>query len=519
MASTSRALEPRKIRAIHPFSRLVALVIGVENYRAPARGQRIPSVDYAHADADAFAAALREIYGDVEADIELLEDSEATLTVLKETLRYKIKTLSAEDLFVLYYAGHGLHGEGGNRLATWDTNPHNIGGTTLLLSEVVLEPLGKSLCQRSLIFVDACAAGFRDLTGARDVIADLDIEEVNEFLDTGRYCGVFFSCSPGEKSYPSRKLGHGIWTAFLLKALRGAKGALERDRWLTDASLRDWLKREVSRYITRETSISGTQTPQAIVSASNSFRIRHIPEPKPNLKTELAALSLKKRDDYLEGIETGRIRDLSGFKRGVHRVPQSLNDRADTWVRRLLADQVADDLQGVYNTSKKALQLRGRDMRIVAEDAQGNVDTPFFRYSVEAMQNPEDAAEYAVVRHLNLLRGWLERRTEIGSIFSNEFGQIVIEFEGKALTYEDVVDKLEEVSAGAGGDVEEDRRRQRITYASPDGAKFVLDLNVGRLEMSFGVRDCMKIIDAARDYKLVLAGEPSPMLALPGSRD
>ena len=140
----------------------------------------------------------------------------------------------------------------------------------------MLEALKKSDCRRSLIFVDACAAGFRDLTGARDVTADLDIQEVNEFLDGGWYCGVFLSCSPGEKSYPSRKLGHGIWTAFLLDALRGAKGALERDRWLTDASLRDWLKREVGRYITRERSISGTQTPQAIVSASNSFRIRRV---------------------------------------------------------------------------------------------------------------------------------------------------------------------------------------------------------------------------------------------------
>jgi hypothetical protein len=123
-------------------------------------------------------------------------------------------------------SGHGLHGEGGNRLAAWDTNPHNIADTTVLLSESVLEPIKKSPCRRALIFVDACAAGFRDLTGARDVVADLDIEEVNEFLDSGWYCGVFLSCSPGEKSYPSVKLGHGIWTAFCCRPCGVQKGPL-----------------------------------------------------------------------------------------------------------------------------------------------------------------------------------------------------------------------------------------------------------------------------------------------------
>jgi hypothetical protein len=231
----------------------------------------------------------------------------------------------------------------------------------------------------------------------------------------------------------------------LLQALRGAEGALARDRWLTDTSLRDWLKREVQRYITHERSTGGPQTPQAIVSASNTFRIRHVPKPRADLQTELAALSLKNRDEYLEGVETGRIRDLDGFKRG-NRVPDSVNDHADAWVCRLLADQIADELQRIYNRAKEALELRRRDMGIEAENAQGNVDTPYFRYAVDTMQNPDAAAEYAIVRRLNLLTGWLAHRTAIASIFSNEFSQVVIEFDRSGFSYDDIVDKLEEVS-------------------------------------------------------------------------
>ena len=92
MTSISKTPDSVEVRAPLPFSRLVAVVIGIEDYRKPARGQRIPKVEYADADADAFAATLREIYADVETDIEVLKDSEATLAVLKETLRYEVNT-------------------------------------------------------------------------------------------------------------------------------------------------------------------------------------------------------------------------------------------------------------------------------------------------------------------------------------------------------------------------------------------------------------------------------------------
>lgn len=180
---------------LNGFTRIVAIVIGIQTY-CNAGGDSLPEVSFARADAEDFAATIRQIYGDVEVDLDLRLDGKASLTGLKEALRYKIKTLSEHDLFVFYYAGHGFHGEGGNRLTAWDTSTRNIAGTTLLLQQDVLEPLRQRKHPRSLVFVDACAAGFRDVSGARDVISDLDVDEVREFLDAGWYCAVFLSCSP-----------------------------------------------------------------------------------------------------------------------------------------------------------------------------------------------------------------------------------------------------------------------------------------------------------------------------------
>ena len=113
----------------------------------------------------------------------------------------------------------------------------------------LLEPLAESRCRQALVFVDACAEEFRELVKSRDVISNLDADEVEEFIDSGWYLGVYLSCSPGEKSYPVEKLGHGVWTHFLLEAISGrADRALTRDRWLTDAGLRDYLAVEVPRF-------------------------------------------------------------------------------------------------------------------------------------------------------------------------------------------------------------------------------------------------------------------------------
>jgi hypothetical protein len=47
------------------FTRVIAVIVALENYRKPAVGDPLPSVAYAHADADAFAAVIKEIFKDI----------------------------------------------------------------------------------------------------------------------------------------------------------------------------------------------------------------------------------------------------------------------------------------------------------------------------------------------------------------------------------------------------------------------------------------------------------------------
>ncbi|WP_321966880.1 caspase family protein [Burkholderia cepacia] len=503
------------------FSRVTAFVVALESYRKPSSGDALPLVDFAHADGDAFANAIRRIYADLPDDalsVHVLKDAQASLAALRDELKYTIQNLAEDELFIFYYAGHGFHGAGGNRLSTYDTNRTNIENTSLPMRDDLLEPLAESACRQALVFVDACAEKFSGAVKSRDVISNLDAAEVREFLGSGWYLGVFLSCSPGEKSYPSTTLQHGVWTYFLLEAIEGrAPDALTRDHWLTDFGLRDHLRQEIPRYITREMQVRGSQTPQAILSGTNSFQIRYVPRaPAVPADEALAGITLRNSSEFLEGTETGEIRTLAGFKRGYHTVPTEASESAEAWCQRLLTEQVADELQELYETSRKALNARRKDVRKAEDSGGGDLDTAAFRYSVETGQNPDDSSEYIVRRRLELRQGWDEHRAAIDEIFGTMFDCLVVEFERMDDTFDDLVEKLEDIQENQGGDVHDDDRSKRATYQR-DGVTFTFDLKRRRLEISFGRSGTLELVDAAQKFQLGTS-RASPMLAPPRPR-
>ncbi|WP_221034992.1 caspase family protein [Pseudomonas syringae group genomosp. 3] len=491
--------------------RVSAFVIGLENYRK----DELPKVDFAHADADAFRDALIKIFSPETVEVNVLKDAEASLTAVKDELAYAIRNLEDDELFIFYYAGHGFHGEGDNRLSVYDTSPTNIGDTTLNLQKDLLKRLEEHHCQKALIFVDACAANFADVVKSRDVISNLDAAQVKKFLDSNWYRGVFLSCSPREKSYPAMALGHGVWTHFLLEALEGRAQNALRDRWLTDTSLQDYLRNEVPSYITRNMTVKGTQTPQAIISSSGSFRIRYVEETSAvtaPADAALASIVFNNDVEYLEGIETGRVRTLNGFKTS-HREPDGFSEAAERFCRNLLNTQITEEIQEVYEDALTELGGRRKHYQKGEDHGAGDLDHQLFRYSIGSGQNPEDHTEYAICRSLELRDGWEDHREAIGRIFDGKFDYLVIGFKKMKIGFDDLVDALEDVQESHGGTIVDDDRLKRVSY-SRDGAIFTFDLTRLRLEIEISGADSLAILDGARQFQLGNR-RSSPMLTAP----
>jgi hypothetical protein len=123
-----------------------------------------------------------------------------------------------------------------------------------------------------------------------------------------------------------------------------------------------------------------------------------------------------------------------GFRKGFHTVPTDINDSAESWCHRLLADRVAEELQDYYQRARDALDVRRRDLRKEAEDGSGNLDTPAFRYWIETGQNPDDPAEYIIRRRLALLQGW---PAQMGLLVTLRRDHQIVEFILRAVAAEE----------------------------------------------------------------------------------
>jgi hypothetical protein len=497
-----------------------AFVIGIEDYQHRA-AHSLPKVDYARQDAEGFMDALQAMYGD-RLDGEMVVDNDATLGAIQYRLQGFIRSLEADDLFVFYYAGHGFYGNGGNRITAWETHPEHIEDTTLLLREILLDPLHASACRRALVFVDACAANFTPFIKSRDVISDFNPTELKEYLTATQYFAMYLSCSPGEKSYPSDKLQHGIWTHFLLKALRGeAEESLGPERYLSDQGLKDYLRSAVRQYMTKETTHKGVQTPQAVITASGSFAIREVPLPVVPVREagDLRDVLITPSKEFFEGIEEGKIKDLPGFIKRIHFIPERPdNDVTTSFIRQLLADTIQEQTQDLYDQVKEDMALRSRDIQHEGEDGFGSIDTEYFRYTVEPRHHVQDASMYQIVRTLELRTAADNDRIEqIDEIFSGMFDKLVVKTNRDFIDFSTLVDKLEDIREAAGGTVRDETANERVTYTAPDGVKIVFSVRTGRISISArGSRDARSVqvlLNTARGYRFGLEGQSTLLLS------
>lgn len=485
------------------YDRVVVLAVAVEDYQNAPKRMAITDVPFALADAEAFVETIEQVYdGLVQVDAHKLLGGHATLTTIKDQANYLISSLAPTDLFVFYYAGHGCQIEGSNRLTAWDSDPQQLGKTTVDLNDAIIARLRASGCTRALLFIDACAETMKKDAFSRSMIFELSDDEIGRELEGADYVGVFLSCSDGEKSHSSKAIGHGIFTWHLLRALRGEDPrALAQGRWLTDVSLRDWLRSEIRSFITTRTNIRGIQTPRAILSSAQTFRIRHVPEPAV-VTADLADLRLTNTDVYLEGVETGLIRSLPGFDSRSHRVPKAHSASVDAWIERLMKEDLEGELDDLLATAKKALGFGRRDGAAEWGDGGGgDVDTPAFRFRILCDQNPDNAAGWRVRRQLELRDGWEAKREEIETTIAGfDLDRFVVTFDKRCASYDNVADALEALER-RGGSFDERKLERMLTYRQ-EQMTIVIDFEAGTVELSVGGEANLELADSARSVSL-----------------
>lgn len=474
---------------------IVAIIIAIETYRY----SDISPVHYAENDAKAFKELLIEYFGAKEENITLWINEDATKTALEEELPYYIRQLTEDDKFVFYYAGHGFHYTDSNRLTVWDSHKNNLFGTTVSINDVLLQPLLKSECQSSLIFLDSCSTYISDSIGSRDLISSMSVKEFEDFGNSTTYNAIFCSCSPGEKSYPSKTLGHGIWTWHLIEALKGnMPPAIFKDVFITDTSLQNFLRRAIPDFITKQTTIKATQTPYSKVSSSNTFTIRQIPPPKEEVVKEFPRLKLKFDEMEMRRIETENVKNLSGFEKSKgHFPPKLVNSSGNRYIQSISLKEIEDEIQEVYENCKSILGLKRRDITKEVDNGGGTIENEVFRFYLNINQNDDNPALADITRRLIIRAYRSELPTNFHEIFPIQPNEIVIPIDGK-IDFDDLVEKFENLEDEIGGDLKENDTEEIIEYTTTDNLTITIDTQNKEMIINPNLHlNCLGLIDIA----------------------
>ena len=133
---------------------LYVLAVGISDYSGELR------LKYAAADAESIAAVLKEKTARVFARVEvrLVANREATRGGISEGVAWLGSKMTARDVGIFFFAGHGMRDPGGNfYLVPVDVNPRNPAGTCIS-GEAIKRALA-NMPGRLLVLLDACHSG------------------------------------------------------------------------------------------------------------------------------------------------------------------------------------------------------------------------------------------------------------------------------------------------------------------------------------------------------------------------
>jgi len=251
-----------------------AFLVGISRY------QNLPHdlwLQYPDADASVFGRFLASGEGgSVPSDrILLLTNEKATTAAVRAGLRAFLKELPGKnDTVYVLIAGHGTVDNTGAYILTWDSDPRNLAGTALPMSELhsaVEEALNH--VGRVILLADVCRAA--TIAGQKTTSLGAVVEKLGE--SSGEMLGLM-AARPKELSIESPEYGggHGAFTWSVLRGLTGAADA-DHDGFVTAGELIDFVSADVPKLTDNH------QHPRDFGNMEGATKLSDLSKPGPKL--------------------------------------------------------------------------------------------------------------------------------------------------------------------------------------------------------------------------------------------
>ena len=245
-----------------------ALIVGISDYEDPG----LRDLRFADNDAQAMYELLTSQAGFPTDGLHttLLLNEQATKYAIIEALERKLTQAKPDDLVLIYFSGHGSFVEDvdGDEDDGWDETlvPHDavLGDDgSMIIDDVFGYKIRRIHSKQVIIILDTCYSGGAGKTtnvmGVKGEPADAVVKDLFTTPEAAVGRLLMAASQPHQVSHERKDLQHGLFTYYLLEALRGG-GDANRDGAVTAQEAFAYAKEKVEGYV-EEQGLVPAQTP------------------------------------------------------------------------------------------------------------------------------------------------------------------------------------------------------------------------------------------------------------------
>lgn len=261
---------PVQIDAVDRNATLHLVIVGINQYQNPKM-----SLNYALADATALKEELEKDAKSVLSSIKtyFVTDAGATTEGIQNAFKQVQSTAKPTDVFVFYYAGHGVVSNKNKEFYLVPTNVSNLSNVDAELAEKgiaskLLQQYAIDIpAQKQVFILDACQSA-----GAFEQMLQQSGDQQKSLAVIARSTGTHWLAASGSQQYANEfsQLGHGAFTYVLLNALKGEAAS---EKMITIYGLRNFLQNKVPELLKK---YGGTPQYPASYGLGNDFPIEMV---------------------------------------------------------------------------------------------------------------------------------------------------------------------------------------------------------------------------------------------------
>ncbi len=156
----------------------------------------------------------------------------------------------------------------------------------------------------------------------------------------------------------------------------------------------------------------------------------------------------------LLGRRPGRVKQLSGFRKGVHTVPGAVTAAAEAFLAKLCAGELAEETEALFREARTAFGYKRREISVDITGSMAQVIARDFRFEIVYALDESDPAAYVVARELSDLAPASEATWRLlDGLFPLHFS--ILRFPlGRPVAIEAMIDAIEDLEGAHGMSVD-----------------------------------------------------------------